>query len=355
MHDGKLRDGSPHRVRSLATGHLAAPNRKAARALARALGTLLARAGEEGRIVSVRVRPSPYRSTHALEEVSLRFDDNRVVHLVLKTYGAGAVLESSGPRPRFVADPYRELWAYENVVGPLRVGAPRLYGTLEPKGAGAGQLVLERVRGAPLSEVGELDAWTATAAWLAQFHTRGEPVAGRLAASGHPLNQDAALHSRWLPRARQHALERNRVRELDALEQIASTYGRAVRRLAERPRTVLHGELYASNVIVHRSGRRWVVRPVDWEAMAVGPAVLDLAGLVSGRWDGDRRAAIVDAYGCARGVPRHSRETFWDLLACARLVIAVQWLGWAKNWTPPSEHAHDWLEEAARAAEAVVR
>jgi hypothetical protein len=24
----------------------------------------------------------------------------------------------------------------------------------------------------------------------------------------------------------------------------------------------------------------------------------------------------------------------------------MQWLGWAAEWSPPPEHAHDWLAEA---------
>jgi len=38
-------------------------------------------------------------------------------------------------------------------------------------------------------------------------------------------------------------------------------------------------------------------------------------------------------------------------LNCCRLFLAVQWLGWADKWVPPSEHAHDWLAEALELAE----
>ena len=31
--------------------------------------------------------------------------------------------------------------------------------------------------------------------------------------------------------------------------------------------------------------------------------------------------------------------------------LAVQRLGWSDSWSPPEEHAHDWLAEALRAAE----
>jgi len=29
----------------------------------------------------------------------------------------------------------------------------------------------------------------------------------------------------------------------------------------------------------------------------------------------------------------------------------MQWLGWSADWSPPAEHAHDWLGEAIAMAE----
>jgi hypothetical protein len=32
-------------------------------------------------------------------------------------------------------------------------------------------------------------------------------------------------------------------------------------------------------------------------------------------------------------------------LDCCRLQLAVQLLGWARQWTPPATHTQDWLGE----------
>jgi hypothetical protein len=73
---------------------------------------------------------------------------------------------------------------------------------------------------------------------------------------------------------------------------------------------------------------------------AVGAGLVDLAALVTG-WTGEERAAILAAY---RGVD--------DLaLAACRLHLALQWLGWSTDWTPPPAHAYDWLGEVREAAE----
>jgi thiamine kinase-like enzyme len=81
------------------------------------------------------------------------------------------------------------------------------------------------------------------------------------------------------------------------------------------------------------------VAPVDWEMAGIGPGVLDVAALLSG-WGDEQRSAIVAGYGV---VPA-------EALAAARLHIAMQWLGWSPGWTPPPEHARDWLAEALGAA-----
>ena len=125
--------------------------------------------------------------------------------------------------------------------------------------------------------------------------------------------------------------------------------GKAVQRsgeLAERllslPAGFLHGELYASNVLVdERSGR---VCPVDWEMAGVGPMLLDLAALASGSWRGEERRAIATAYWQVARCSMTLDELLAALDVC-RLYIALQWLGWSRGWTPPAEHAHDWLSD----------
>ena len=76
----------------------------------------------------------------------------------------------------------------------------------------------------------------------------------------------------------------------------------------------------------------------------IGPGVLDLAALATA-WEGADRARIVAAYADERGAPVDEED-----LDAARLVLAVQWLGWAEGWEPPREHATDWLAEATAAA-----
>ena len=120
--------------------------------------------------------------------------------------------------------------------------------------------------------------------------------------------------------------------------------------MGSTPRALIHGEFYASNVLVRTDGAQQICA-IDWEMTAVGPGVVDLAALTSGNWSEDDRRSVEEAY--TDGLPERLRREpseFAIDLACARLHLAVQWLGWAPGWSPPVEHAQDWLRIAQSAA-----
>jgi aminoglycoside phosphotransferase (APT) family kinase protein len=236
-------------------------------------------------------------------------------------------LSAARSKPRFLGDPAREISAYLDVLGPGEVDAPACYAAMQdPPG-----LLLELVEGEALWQVGDFETWEEAAGWLARLHGAGlERRATRL------LRYGPGYFRAWLPRARAFAPG-------GSLNALASSYTRVVDRLASWPATFVHGEFYPSNVLVE--GRR--VRPVDWEMAGVGPGVLDLAALSSG-WDDESRERLARAYfeECPRRLRGSGWEDFRDALEHGRLHVAVQWLGWSRVWTPPSEHAHDWLAEA---------
>ena len=127
---------------------------------------------------------------------------------------------------------------------------------------------------------------------------------------------------------------------------VVDSYVRAIERLIRLPSTLIHGEFYASNILVQETREGCRICPVDWEMAAVGPGLIDLAALTLGslvraRANGDggrlsRHAAL----------RRHAGLPLDDLLLAlddCRLHLAIRWLGWAPDWSPPAENAHDWL------------
>ncbi len=265
-------------------------------------------------VSSVKCSPYPYGTSHRLELVDVLFEDGSKVQMLLKY----ANLSGSETKPTFLLDPRREIEAY-GLLASADLGVPVCHA------ASAEWLLLEKVPGVELWQLGELDAWARAAGWIAALHvyfTRRPAPASR-----HWIRYDADYMRLWPERARSHE---------PRVAKILLTHDRAVEILSAQPVTFVHGEFYASNVLV--AGSR--VAPVDWEMAGLGPGALDIAALATG-WEKTKRKALVEAYGTVAP----------EALDAARLHLALQWLGWSADWTPPPEHSHDWLAEAFDAAE----
>jgi thiamine kinase-like enzyme len=281
-----------------------------------------------GHVARLARRPSPFATSHALEEVDAELPSGERLALILKRLGDDALHESArAAKPDFLRDPRREIEVYEHVLADAGLGTPRCYGS------GPDWLLLERVAGMELRFVGERATWERAAGWLAGMHARLRPGgATRL------LRHDRASLARWAERAARNAPE---------VEGVAARHPALADRLDAQPTAVLHGELYPSNVLV--AGDR--ICPIDWEVAAVGPALLDLAALTAGRgWSEADRRAIALAYRDALADPP-DEDAFLADLDAARLYAALQWLGWATEaWRPPRAHRNDWTAEALEAA-----
>jgi len=279
-------------------------------------------------VVSVAGRPSSYATSHPLTELEVAFRGGDRLELVVKELGARALTQDAlRAKACFLYDPQRELEVYRDVLAGAELGTATLHVLVEDEGRRL--LAIERVRGRPLTEVGELATWCAVAAWLAVAHRR-------LAAARTPrlVQWTAELVGRWWERA-------TLVEPDPVVASVAERSSDLAARLLLAPIGLLHGELFASNVIVGDGGR---VCPVDWELAGVGPQLFDLAALVAGRWpDADRRA-IALAYRSEMDDPP-AEDAFLEQLDLCRLQVAGQLLAANASWTPPTEHAHDWLSD----------
>ncbi|MDX6634556.1 MAG: hypothetical protein QOF06_759 [Solirubrobacterales bacterium] len=306
----------------------------------RALQDLLREAGLAP-IVGFERRPSPFRTSFPIEEIDLELGDGERLRLVSKRLDRAELSpDVQLVKPRFLHDPEREPEVYRAVLPRGPVGPPRSFGSAEVEGGRL--LFVEWVEGRELFQVGERELWEEAARWLARFHGALAPEAERCRVEARLIDHDASFYRRWIERARQFASPggRSGAKEVGWL---AERHDQVVAGLLALPRTVVHGEFYASNVLVADTR----VAPVDWELAAVGPGLTDVAALVSG-WPAADREAIAAAYAAEASTPEFSERD----LAFARLQVAIQWLGWAPpQWEPPEGQRHDWLGEAVALAE----
>jgi aminoglycoside phosphotransferase (APT) family kinase protein len=313
-------------------------------ASAQELGAKLERLLGGRRIESFEQRPCAYRTSYELDELDVTLADGTTLHLMLKSLGRGA-LEPAALRakPDFLHDPLREIEAYRSLLSSAGLGTPHYYGAVVDPDRDRYWLVIENVSGEVLWQVDELDVWRQAARWLAVLHDR---FAGRDLgpAEAHVLRYDAGFYASWMQRALEFAEGERRAR----LEWLAARYDQVVAPLAALPVTFIHGEFYASNVLIQRGGGQVRVSPIDWENAAMGPGAIDLAALTTGAWSAAQREQIARGYleqAAALGRVADEGELF-ETLELARLHLAVQWLGWDPTWTAPAEHRHDWLGEA---------
>ena len=287
-------------------------------------------------------RPSPYRTSFVLDEIDLELDDGRRLELIFKHISRDALHPAAADvKPEFLHDPLREIEVYRDVLAPAGLGTPAFVGA-DPE---RGWLFLERVDGVELYQVGERRTWEHVARWLARMHDRFAAADG---AAPHAIRYDAQWYRRWPERAVRVAAARDDAESLAILRGIADRYEHVVERLLALPTTLVHGEFYASNVLVDDAHEPRRVAPVDWEQAGVGPGLVDLAALTSGDWSEEDRGHIAAAYrdASAGGL---DEESFDAGLEACRLHLALQWLGWSGAWSPPVEHRQDWLREARQA------
>jgi hypothetical protein len=308
-------------------------------------------------------RRSPHRSTFPLEELQVELaeaGESRIAFKRLRWERA----DRRFARPSFLFDPLREPEVYRSVLPRAPAGPPRFIACVQADEREA-WLFLEWVEGRELCQVGELSAWKEAARWLGKLHAALAGERERHAARARLLEHDAAYYRGWLERALGFATEAGPAGAVGPagagggaaeagrageaarfLEGLGERYGEVVQALLALPRTVIHGDFHASNVLVGGEPGALRVAPVDWELAAHGPGLIDLAALVSGGWSDEERAEMARAYAGAAGLAGVSPQE----LDLARLHLAVQWLGWARDWQPPPEQRRDWLAEAQEIA-----
>jgi len=326
------------------------------------LGSVLERGltayfGRPSVVTALRHRPYVYSTSFALEELDVSLQDGTSLQLILKDLGVAAMLpDARVSKPAFLYEPRREIETYARILSRTRLGTPTCYGTVVDDDHNRYWLFLEKVPGLELYQMGDTEVWQHVAAWLAAMHSCTSLDADTVRhANRHLIRYDADFYRRWFDRARTF-IGPDGPRQRRALTVVGQGLETALGRLAELPDTFVHGEFYASNVLVAEAptGRR--ICPVDWEMAGVGPGLVDLAALCAG-WDDESRRLIAHSYhlACGDGAAwPDDEEDFLVLLRDCQLCLAVQWLGWAPAWAAPPEHARDWLGEATQLAERIV-
>jgi hypothetical protein len=252
--------------------------------------------------------------------------------------------------------------------------APALLAAVAPPGVERVWHIYEDVGDVTLQDrAADRDSVDATVAEIAALHVRG---------AGHALlsecrteGEDFGIHyfltrvgdARRLLDAlrgdgRTRSRERRRVqdglrRHLDALLLDTSRRLRIVRE-AGGTETVLHGDLWTTNVVVTGAGARAAVRLIDWDRAGAGPATYDLSTFLL-RFPPLQRPGVLARYREAIGragwriAPDRELNVLCDTAECARYADRVVECAIAAL-QDGAEWAHDVLAEVLRWFEALA-
>ena len=315
-------------------------------------GALRGRLASDREIMRLSIRPNPYRSSFALHDLDVTLDDGTQLELLLKNLSWHSLRRGViGGRPAFLYDPLREIEVYRELLQPYALGTPAFYGASVDPARDRFWLLIERVQGFQLAETGDFSAWEEAARWLAGMHDRLLLRLGEVPGVRRRLvRYDADFYRGWARRTAAFLQQKrcsDRVRR--GLLHIVGRYDAVVEELLELPTGVAHGEFYSYNVIVPESESGLRVCPVDWEAAACAPLLVDLAALTAGSWTPEERRSLALAY---RGVARAASGAngFFRALDLCRLHLALQWTGWSERALRRSRW-NDWALEAIAAAE----
>ena len=309
----------------------------------RELSELLAD-GREAYVISRR--PYRYATSAPLEELHVHIGGCKLAVIFKDLSRERLIGDARATKPAFLHEPAREIETYSRILAPAELG-PRLVAAVTQPDPPRHWLVLEKVPGVELWQVGDVQVWEAVAAWLGGFHARFETgLAAIRSANPRLLEYSTAWFQFTCQRART-ALDSISDRRAPVLIRALRRYDEVISAIVALPRALVHGEFYPSNVLVVTGEHPLRVCPVDWEMAGIGPGLLDLAALVGG-WGHAERDRLADAYIRGLGHPDRAARvgSLHAELGSCRLHLALQWLGWSTRWCPPPEHAHDWLGEA---------
>ena len=259
-----------------------------------------------------------YRSSFPIEELCVNAGDGSSLRLIFKNLSRAALPGrimgwASQPdfarrtKPEFIYDPRREIETYRKILSKCDLGTATFYGALADDKTQRFWLFIEKVPGLELYQIGDIAVWQEVARWLARMHTRFVDKVSELDGNANLMNRDEDFYWTWMRRAEQFADSGSSAEKQARIKDLAATFQKVVESIMKLPRTFIHGEFYASNVLVQQISEGLRVCPVDWEMAGVGSGIMDLAALTSGKWTEDEKTTIAMAYHSA--IPNRSSSS----------------------------------------------
>jgi hypothetical protein len=240
---------------------------------------------------AVRVECQPLAtSSHAIDRLRVTLNSGEQLSVMFKRLQPGHKLYGNE----------REVLVYRRLLQGSGLGAPALYASVYDEAAGRYWLFLEDVGDGSLKGASP-DAWYAAARWLGGVHAAYWGREAELRALGCLGEHGPDFYHGLAAKARQFLHRGGVPGAVERFDSLMTGFDGLVARLAARPRTLVHGDIFPGNLMVQPGP---CVRAIDWESAAVGLPAWDLTRLLDG-WAERHRGKLVAVYltGFARRAP----------------------------------------------------
>jgi hypothetical protein len=286
---------------------------------------LCAHFGRPVRIAGLK-RRSQAASSHAIERLGVIMASGERLPVVFKRLQPGDELYGNE----------REVLIYRRLLDGERFGAPALYASVYEEGERRYWLFLEDVGSSTLDE-GDVEEWLAAARWLAGMHGTYHGREDDLRALGCLMEHGPDFYHLVAQTARRNLELAGATKALVRFDALMGCYDSLVSYLVSQPRTLVHGDIFAQNLIIQAGGQSTTdfksvprIRAIDWESAAIGLGAWDLARLVDG-W-GSMKVAFIAAY--LAEFERHvasplDREGFQRLFGHCEILNTLWYLRWS--------------------------
>jgi aminoglycoside/choline kinase family phosphotransferase len=194
--------------------------------------------------------------------------------------------DGQGPWNAGLKGGWREIEIYRRLLPDGRFGAPILYASFRDDVRARYWLFLEDV-GVQSLRGAEFDVWLAALRWMGGLHGTYFKREVDLRAQ-HCLAEHSSDWYYTIARLARESARSAGQRRLDRFDRLMGGFDAVVQVLVSEPRTLVHGDVLADNLMVSPEGR---IRPIDWESAAIGLPAWDVGRLIAG-WDVDRPAMI---------------------------------------------------------------
>lgn len=307
----------------------------------------ISRARGERRVVrELERQPFSGSSSFSTERIRARLDNGEWLDVFFKDLNpAGLLKEARRVREAGLERSLRELRMYQEILAPLRLDTPEVYGSWCAPEEGICWLFLEDAGPKRLSRLGDFSLWVQATRWVARLHAvDSRAIESRV--DFLPCYDSTHFHD--CARRLEGRLSNFETAQQEVIAEGLKRYHRVVDGLCELPRHLIHGEYFGKNVMIRPGVRDDAVAVIDWETAAFGPRGVDLVSITAGRWTAEQRAVMCRAYISQYQIETGETIGLQSLAAELEQVALYRSLWWLGFWSHGDDaHINRWVAELA--------